>query len=452
MDVYTALYRGVLFPAWERVRHRPTLERLRQLQRTQWCSADEMEAIQLSGLRRLLSHAAATVPAYRRRLAEAGLDPWRLRELADMEKLPLLTRDEVQQRRQEFLSTSRWDRLLTKSTSGSTGAPFRFSYNADAEVWRQAVKLRAYGWAGYAPGKRTVHYWGPPAVPPAPRQRAKIALDRALRREVYIDCARQDMASLRQAVAALRRLRPEVLVGYTQATAELGRFVLREGLREWPAMRVICGAERLLPGDRAVLEAAFGEPGSVYETYGCREFMLLGAECEAHLGLHESMETLLIEIVDERGRAASPGTMGRVVVTDLYNYGMPLVRYVTGDLAIAATGASCPCGRGLRRMASVEGRQQDLLRAPSGRSIPGMLFVALFANLGERVRQFQAVQRRDGHVDLRVVPGPEFDHSVLDGIKTRLSPYLWDVPLDISLVDQIPTLPSGKRQFIVVER
>src|SRR5438105_240487 len=144
MDAYTALYQGVLFPAWEGLRHRATLTRLRFLQQTQFCSTDELAGFQLGGLRRLLTHAGATVPAYRRRLGEAGLDPWQMRDLSDLEKLPLLTRAEVQERRQDFLAESGGGRLFTKSTSGSTGAPFRFSYSADSEVWRQAVKLRGY--------------------------------------------------------------------------------------------------------------------------------------------------------------------------------------------------------------------------------------------------------------------------------------------------------------------
>jgi phenylacetate-CoA ligase len=281
----------------------------------------------------------------------------------------------------------------------------------------------------------------------------KIALDRALRREIYLDCARQSEADLRKAAADLRRIRPGCLVGFTQATVQLARFVLREKLRDWPAMRVLCGAERLFPEDRPVLEAAFGEPGSVYETYGCREFMMIASECPAHDGLHVSQENLVVEVVDDRGRAAAPGQVGQIAVTDLHNLGMPLIRYVTGDLAVAAApGSRCGCGRGLSRIAQIEGRQQDLLRGPGGRGIPGIIFNAIIAGLGGKVDQFQAVQRKDGHIDLYLVAGPDYDDGVLPALRGRLQPYLEGVPLNMSLVPTIPPLSSGKRRYVVVEQ
>lgn len=450
MDTYTTIYRHLLWPLWEAARGRPTKARLAYLERSQFRPPEELEALQIGKLRRLLVYAATRSPFYRRRFDAAGFDPARLRSLDDLERLPLLSREEAQRSQAEMVVPG--IRLLEKSTSGTTGQPFRFRYSPDSEVWRQATKLRAYGWAGAVPGARTVHFWGPAAVPPDRKKALKIALDRALRRELYLDCARQGEADLRAAVDALRRLRPACLVGFTQATVQLGRFILRHGLRSWPPMRVICGAERLFPQDRPVLEAAFGAPGSVFETYGCREFMLIASECEAHQGLHLSMENLVVEIVDERGRRLPDGEVGQVVVTDLHNFGMPLIRYVTSDLAAAMpSSARCACGRGLRRLSHLEGRQQDLLRGRDGRGIPGLVFNAVIAGLGGKVDQFQAVQRRDGRIDLLLVPGPDYDERVVEGLRHRLAPYLGDLPLHVDVVGAIPPLPSGKRRHVVIE-
>lgn len=437
------------------------MDRLRFLSRSQWRSHEELLALQLGSLRLLLRHAYDNVPGYRRRFSEVGFDPYdpaALRDVTDLRRLPVLTREEAL-RTQDDLSCQAPlpdGPMIIKSTSGTTGNPFRFRYNRDSEVWRQAVKLRGYRWAGWEPGVMTVHYWGPPAVAPRGQQALKIALDRALRREVYLDCARQGDADLRQVVAALKRLRPRCLIGFTQATVELGRFILRHGLRDYPAMNVICGAERLFPQDRPILEEAFGRPGSVFETYGCREVMLIASECEAHEGMHVAMENLVTEVVDEAGQPVPPGQSGQLLVTDLHNYGMPLIRYRTGDLAVAAPsppddGGRCPCGRGLGRLLRVEGRQADLLRGSDGRGIPGIVFNAIIAGLGGKVDQFQAVQRRDGHIDLKVVPGPEFDESVVQGLTHRLRPYLGDTPLTIQPVDVIPPQSSGKRRHVIIE-
>lgn len=460
MDAYTTVYRHLLLPLWEGARRRPTLERLAYLERTQWRPPEELAAQQVGRLRHLLRHAYEHAPGWRRRMDAAGFDPRTLRDVGDLARLPLLSRDEARAGSKDFVAQGGpfggGAALIEKSTSGTTGQPFRFRYNYDSEVWRQAVKLRAYAWAGWVPGVRTVHYWGPAAAPPPKKKALKIALDRGLRRETYLDCAKQSEADLRAAAAELRRLRPACLVGFTQATVQFARFVVRERLRDWPAMKVLCGAERLFPEDRPILEEAFGERGSVFETYGCREFMLIASECEAHEGLHVSQENLVVEVVGDDGKPVAPGQVGQIAVTDLHNLGMPLVRYVTGDLAVAgeppSASSRCPCGRGLARIAQIEGRQQDLLRGPGGRGIPGIIFNAIIAGLGGKVDQFQAIQRKDGHIDLYLVAGPDYDDQVLEGLRGRLQPYLDGVPLQMTLVPSIPPLSSGKRRYVVVEQ
>src|SRR3954452_20278023 len=123
-----------------------------------------------------------------------------------------------------------------------------------------------------------------------------------------------------EVVSAIRRDRPEVLVCYSQAIADLARHVVGRKLRDWDTIPVICGAERLYPADRVVVEEAFGP--AVFETYGCREVMLMATECPSHAGLHTSMETLVVEVVVRDGegaagtsRPARPGELGEVVVT-----------------------------------------------------------------------------------------------------------------------------------------
>ena len=80
--------------------------------------------------------------------------------------------------------------------------------------------------------------------------------------------------------------------------------------------------------------------------------MLLGAECERHEGLHLTAEQTLLEIVDDEGHPVAPGTEGNVVVTDLYNYGMPFIRYRIGDVG-SLDRSACACGRSLPRIRSI---------------------------------------------------------------------------------------------------
>jgi phenylacetate-CoA ligase len=461
-DTYGRLFGQVLFPAWEeRLRRRPTLHRLRYLEQTQWRSRDELEAIATGELRRLLVHAHANVPHYRKVFDEAGFDPRAVRSTADLARLPVLERDQARETVKERTSTNGPAIDVHKSTSGTMGKPLVFGYERSSESWRQAQKMRGYAWAGYRPGQKSLHFWG--AGPPAPTNakpslakrlnKLKIQADRALRREHYMDCGVRGTAELDAVVARLKAEPPEVMVCYSQAGADLARHVLEKGARSWGTIPVICGAERLLPTDRKALEEAFGP--AVFETYGSREVMLMATECEAHAGLHVSMETLVVEVVvRENGvtRAARPGEVGEVVITDLTNHAMPFIRYANGDLAVPAPDETCACGRALPRLASVEGRVTETLIDGSGARVNGLVFNVVIAYLAHAIRQFQVVQHKDRSVTLRVAPTASYDASVEATLRETWQKYLAGVPVKLELVEELPISATGKRQVVVVER
>jgi phenylacetate-CoA ligase len=463
VDLYQKLFARVLYPAWEGgLRRRSTLRRLAYLETTQWLSLDELTAIQAASLRRLLGHAYANVPHYRRRFEEAGIHPRDIRGAGDLGKLPILGREEARDTVEARTATAGATVEIHKSTSGTLGRPLVFGYERESEHWRHAMKMRGYGWAGYHLGQRSLHFWG--AGPPPGNKRptwktrlkdVKVRADRALRREHYFDCGRRGAAELDQVVAIIRRERPEVLVCYSQAVADLARHVVAGGLRDWGTIPVLCGAERLLPADRAVVEQAFGP--AVFETYGCREVMLMATECDAHAGLHLSMETLVVEVVvREPGgggeRPARPGELGEVVVTDLTNLAMPFIRYANGDLAIAGEPGTCRCGRALPRIASVEGRVTETLVDGAGARVNGLVFNVVIAHLAHAIRQFQVVQHRDRSVTLRVAPTATFDAGIESVLRQTWERYLAGVPVRLELVPEIPVNPTGKRQVVVVER
>jgi phenylacetate-CoA ligase len=375
-----------------------------------------------------------------------------VRSLDDLQRLPILERSEAREAGETRASTAAPLPTIRKNTSGSSGQPLAFGYDLASEHWRQATKLRGYGWAGYRVGARSLHYWGGAAVKPARLARAKIALDRALKRETYVDCGVRGDAELARVADVIRKDPPDVIVCYAQAGADLARWVNANRARGWGDIHVLSAAERLFPADRAAIEEAFGP--HVFETYGSREVMLMAAECEAHDGMHLSMENLLVELVVRDGateRPAQPGETGEVVVTDLHNFGMPFVRYATGDLAVLRSRERCACGRSLPRLASVDGRVTETLRDGAGGRISGLIFNALLVAHGHVVRAFQVVQHRDDSFTMRVV-GERFDAAAEQALRGSLAPYLRGLPLRIERVADIPTERSGKRKVVIVER
>jgi phenylacetate-CoA ligase len=457
MDVYGAALRNVLFPTWERVRGRPTLALLRYLEHMERASRDQLHDLRSGFLRRLVRHAVHHTAHYADKLGGLGIEAGDIRSVDDLAKLPVLERAEAVESLER--RTARIPPVVVvKGSSGTTGIPMEVRYNAESRHWRDAIKWRGYGWAGYRVGDKALHFWGRLAVgPPGRFGKLKVELDHLLRRDTYFDCGNRGDDNLRAVARWIRRERPTIVLAYSQALGDLSRFINREGMRDWPDIPVICGAEKVLPDDRAHMVQAFG-PG-VFETYGCREFMLMGSECEMHDGLHESMENLVVELlVREPGgtwRAAMPNEPGEVVVTDLHNLACPLIRYVTGDIAIARVDIPCACGRTLRRFGPVEGRVTETLRDAAGNPVNGLMFSILFVSLLEHVRQFQAVQKVDGHLIVRVVPkngGTTIAPAAETLSRDFVAKYMPGTRFSIEVVDDIPLTAAGKRRLVVVEK
>jgi phenylacetate-CoA ligase len=454
MDVYGQLFRSLLFPIWETgIRRRPVIERWRQLRRTQWLSFDELHAQQSAALARLIEHAYHHVPMYRLRFAALGLTPSDLRAPEDLPKLPVLRRSDLRTCGRTRESTAPPLPTICKQTSGTTGEPLLFGFEPDSEHWRRAVRYRGYEWAGYRPGDRALHFWGAPLPTEPPlRSRLKVALDRRLHRDHYVTCAVMSEDRLNAVVAEIRALRPKVLVCYAQAGGELARHIIRNGLRTWPAIPTICGAEQVTPRDRADLEQAFGP---VFDVYGCREVMMIAGECEAHDGLHVAMENIAVEIiVTEAGRerAAREGETGEVVVTDLHNFGMPFIRYANGDVATAGPSRACACGRRLPRIGSVQGRLSETLRDAAGSAVSGLALSNVFYDVSDAVRQFQVVQHRDSSVTIRLVEAEQLPTSALAQIRGSARRLLAGIDVRVEVVPELPRNAAGKHKLVIVER
>ena len=453
-DVYGPLLGKVLFPAFEAVRGRPSLAMLRYLEQTQWWSADQLHDLQAGLLRRLLRHAYAHTAHYRQVFDQLGATPLDIAGPADLQRLPLLTRDVMRASQQTRVADAPPFVAVRKFSSGTTGEPTEVGYNASSQHWRDAMRRRGYGWAGYYMGQRALHFWGSAPVKPPLLKRWKAELDHKLRRDLYLDANVRTPAALQRAVEHIINYQPQVIVAYAQGAAALAKYINDHGLRSWDTIPVLVGAERLWPHDRATIEQAFGP--ALFETYGCREFMLIGSECEKHDGMHTSMETLIVEIIvrnpDGTNRPANVGEAGDVVITDLQNLASPLLRVVSGDRAIARAATPCTCGRGLQRIGPIDGRVAETLFDGAGNPTSGLIFSIVFVWLGKVTKQFQVVQRVDRSVVVRVVPvAATLSEADLTMIRDYFAKYLPGAPLQIEEVAEIPLTKAGKTRVVINE-
>jgi phenylacetate-CoA ligase len=454
MELLENLIGKVAFPLWNGVlKGRPTSSHLRFVEETQWRSRHEIDAIQAGELRRLLDHAYANVPYYRRLFDEAGLKPTDIRSAADLSRLPIIDRAEAIRSVSERTAVAGARVDIQKATSGTTGMPLTIGYDWGSDYWRQAMRMRGYGWAGYRIGRRALHLWGFDNPLATPFRKAKLDAHRWLQREVFFDCVRRGEAELEAFARAIETYRPRLIVSYSHAAADFARYVLAKDRRTWDDIPIICGAERLLPEDRPLVEEVFGR--GIFETYGCREVMLIAAECDAHQEMHVSMENLVAEIVvreNGRERPARPGEVGEVVITDLHNLAMPFIRYANGDLATAGSDQRCPCGRGLQRLMKVDGRMADTMVDAKGNRLAGLMFNMLLSSLKDIITQFQVVQHADKSVTIKIVPGPRYAEEGRAAVYGVITKYLRGLEVRVNEVALIPLDPSGKRRIVQVEK
>lgn len=440
------VHQRVLLPAFETgFKRRRVMRYWRGLERSQWLASEAIQSQQVEALRRLLAHAYETCPYYRHEWSGAGIEPADLRTLADLGRWPVMRRETIREHRAELRSAASLG-LITKSTGGSSGVPLTFDIDHDSNDRRMAAWHRGYAWAGAAPGTRQVHLWGVPIERQPIAKRLKDRLYHALYRRDVVSCFGMDAGFAERFVRRIERVRPDAVVAYTNPLYAVACELEAAGRRAaFSPTAIVLGAEKVHPFQREKIERVFGAP--VFETYGSREFMLIGAECERRSGLHVTGEHLIVEIVDHEGNPVPSGVEGDVVVTDLYNYGMPFVRYAIGDRAIAAT-APCPCGRGLPMLRQVTGRVLDLIHLPGGRVLPGEFFPHLFKDFAG-VGRFQVVQEAPAELRVLLVADQRFpldQARIASLIATALGP---DVSLRLERVADIPLTRTGKHQVVV---
>lgn len=365
-----------------------------QLERSQWLSPEWLRERQLGQLRALLRHAKATVPFYEGSLRETDVD--RL-DWAAFQALPTLPRKGLQAGFEALKSRGPppgHGRVAQGQSSGSTGMPVRFLQTEATQLFWNALTLREHLWqqrdfSGKLAAIRIKveegHHpdWGLPAT-------ALFRTGPGATLNVRTDIERQLDWLVREA--------PDYLITHASNLHALAESSLRRGIRLPRLRQARTYSEALRPDLREMVRAAWGV--EVADGYSCEEAGYIALQCPRHDHYHVQSENLLVEILDEAGRPCGPGETGRVVLTPLHNFAMPLIRYELGDYA--EVGAPCDCGRGLPVLARIHGRRRNMIALPDGRrhwpSFPSALWLSVAA-----IRQFRVVQTMPGSLEVTYV-------------------------------------------------
>lgn len=370
--------------------------------------------------------AALRIPFYRERFDSQVL---RSQELTS---LPTLPRHEIPQLAASVRALHSNASLLASGlTSGSTGNPASFFYDAAHQASRFAARARYLRENGWNPFQRSL--WIVSTRMDSPdllfTRRARLFGIRFV----------SHVLNLEQLANSLREIDPAYLYSYPVNLDGLARIFEVRGERLPSLRRIFSGSEVLEDSQRERLRRVFGV--EVSDNYGSTE-AFLAWECP--LGsYHVNAEHVIVEIVAGDGRPVAPGKLGRVLVTTLRNRLMPLIRYEIGDYAVASEGA-CRCGRTLPRIGAIAGREINLFTDTDGRRFtPWPLFKPLLER--EWIKQDQIVQRGIGRFVVRYVGDRTFSREDEEEIHCHFETILHSpAAIEFERLEQIPRAPSGK--------
>lgn len=422
----------------------------REYETSQWWPAVALRQWQFAQVGRLVAHARQHVPFYAEtpgRLppeTENGIDEtaWR--------SLPILTKDEVRAEAARLKSRHLDPSISVYSewTTGSSGQPLEVLKTSTFDLHFRALKLRLLRWHGYDPtGKAcdirrpfwktgaAVHrmlYWERPLG-------SLFLTGQQVTMDIFSEIEAQ--------VHFLETEAPQYLLTYPSNLRLLLQAFRRTGKR-LPSLRLVrTMSERLDPDLRRECQETLGVP--LVDCYGAEEAGYVAIQCPEHAHYHVQSEMNLVEVLREDGTPCQPGETGRLVITPLHAYAMPLLRYEVGDYA--EVGAPCPCGRGLPVLRQIFGRKKETLILPSGERRYSIFASKVFDSL-QAVAQYQVIQKSLTLLEVRIVAERPLEKPETDQIIDRLTKQVGQgFEIRLVFVDRIPRLPGGKYMDFISE-
>jgi phenylacetate-CoA ligase len=444
------MLKSILKPAYYRLPVRfcygslflPTLKFLEESQR--W-DLDRLMEYQVSKLRVMLRHCAEHVPYYRQSFREAGFDPENFHRLSDLRALPLLDKDTIRSRPQDFLADNiSSSRMIYFTTGGTMGQPLglynlrpsggrerAFMYSQWARVGFHYNDRRAVlrGWA-----VKSKRHWKYEAS-----ERAFVFSNFHMTPKNVVDYAQ-----------VMRDNNLPYLHSYPSAVIDFARNLKELGIKPPPFRAILAASENLYPGQREFIESFFG--ARLFSWYGHSETTILAGECELGTHYHVFPEYGLAEVIKEDGSAAeNEDEMGELIGTSLYNFAMPLIRYRTDDWAVIGP-ERCACGRKYKLLKETYGRWHQEMLVGKLDNLISVTALNVHTEAFDNVQQLQFYQREKGKAELRLKRKPGYSERDSRRIIAALDEKMGDtMEVSLSFIDEIPLMPRGKFRFVIRE-
>ncbi len=421
--------------------------RLDELLKMQYLSTEELRTIQFAELSKLINHAYSTTVYYNKVFKELGITPNDIKSFEDYAKLPLLTKDILQENLEDLCSSKfpKESRTLN-SSGGTTGKPAQFYQDSQVAKELEAHFLLMLSLAGWTPDDMVVSLWG------NPRELLSSSTPKHIKPwlsgMVTLNAYRYDTKSMEMWVKVFKRYKRVLLYGYSTVITDFAKYCMKNNIT-LPIFAVMTTAEILEPNQRESIEKAFS--CKVFDQYGAREMPGVASECE-HGNMHLYTSAAYAEFLPVEDSNTTLEQQ-KIILTSLNNYTMPMLRYEIGDLA-APKNEQCACGRGYPLMQMEVGRIGASLKLPEGGRLYSTMFVRQMYHI-TGIEAFQYRQTELRHVDLYIVKNDTFTSQSEEKLNELILKFPISVcpgaNLQLHYVEDIPRTIGGKHRQVICE-
>lgn len=438
------LSRQLIYPLQESLLNRPTFSYLQALEKSQWQSRAELEALQLQKLQALLLSAQQHSPWHAERIASSGMNLDAL-SFDELRKLPTMTKAHAQQRGAAMV----WEEVpggsFRYTTGGSSGAPLIFRYGRSRQASDAAGRIRARRWWQVNVGDREVYLWGAP-VELNKTDKIKTIRDRLLN-QLVLNAFAMSPSTMSSYLSMIQRFNPSCIYGYASSVALLAEFAKQnQRSLHLPALKVVCTTgEPLYPEQRQLITEVFKVP--VANEYGSRDIGFTAHE-NSHQQLLLMNESVLLEVLDDYGQPVKVGDVGEAVMTGLCSEAQAFIRYRTGDKVRLSADLDKE-GRGLQVLDEVLGRDTDFLIHEDGSIIHALAAIYVLRET-PGIEHFKIIQQFINDFEILVVCNEHWRSEGVVMIADKFRARFGHACIThIQLVNEILPEVSGKMRQVV---
>ncbi|MBD3640940.1 MAG: phenylacetate--CoA ligase family protein [Marinobacter sp.] len=440
-----SLSRYVFYPLWDLKDRSQRLREWRALEEQQWWPIDRLRILQWERLQKLLTHAAIHSPFYRDVFSKHEISPDSIQSANDLLRIPVTNKSDIRNNLERFISDEfARKELVSAKTGGSTGFSLQLYFDEACQERRNAAQLMADRWSGWDLGMKKAAIWGNPPVPSTMKQKLRHHL---LDRTIYLDTMNLNETSMGDFVERWRAEQPGAIFGHAHSIFIFACYLRDQGITDLRPKGIVATSMMLLAHERKVIEQVFD--CAVTNRYGCEEVGLIACECERHEGMHLNVPHVYVEFLDGENKPVKPGGPGKIVVTDLNNFAMPLIRYRVEDVGVYRE-RPCSCGRELPILERLEGRVADFLHLPQGGQVAGISLIERTLTKVPGVAQLQLIQESINKIVIKRVKGNDYSNSTdFQLIELMRETFNSQVEIVIEDVAKIPQEASGKYRFSI---